>query len=55
LKSRVFPTVDHALTSLECLPVRVFTEDALHFANQAPDFVRLLGGLEALKIVELCE
>jgi hypothetical protein len=45
----------HSLTSLECAPAKVFREDALHFANQAPDFVRLLGDLIALKIVKLCE
>jgi hypothetical protein len=50
-----FPTDGHSLPSLKRAPASVSTEETSHVASQAPELDRLLGDLEVLKNVELCE
>jgi hypothetical protein len=50
-----FPTAGHALPLLKPPPANPLAETASHFASQAPELVRLLGDLAALKNVGLCE
>jgi hypothetical protein len=50
-----FATAGHPLPALKRPPANPLAETASHFASQAPELDRLLGGLEALKNVGLCE